>query len=131
MRQIQTYCFQWTCLEFMAPCNQSFIHLKFHLCLFLYQQHGDDMCSSRGLLIVWRCSAIAHSFNILIRSCLQSCFSSRLTLLKCRVDYRGMAESREDSRRLWQSSEQETWTMNLKQSRDRGADGEKRDLGGG
>jgi len=89
------------------------------------------MCSSRGLLIVWRCSAIAHSFSILIRSCLQSCFSSRLTLLKCRADYRGMAESSEDSRRLWQSTEQETWIMSLKQSRDRGADGEKRDLGGG
>lgn len=118
MRQIQMHCFQWTYLEFMAPCNQSFIHLKFHLCLFLYQQRWDDTCSSRGLLIVWRCSAVAHSFNILIRSCLQSCFSSRLTLLKRRADYRDMAESSDNSRRLWQSSEQETWTMSLKQSRD-------------
>lgn len=80
---------------------------------------------------------MAHSFNILIRSCLQSCFSSRLTLLKRRADYRDMAESSDNSRRLWQSSEQETWTMSLKQSRDgRGgaggarADGERRDLGG-
>lgn len=51
---------------------------------------------------------MAHGFNILIRSCLQSCFSSRLTLLKCRADYKGMAESNEDSRRLCKSSEQET-----------------------
>lgn len=40
--------FQWTRLEFMGPCDQSFIHLRFHLCLFSDQQRRDGTCSSRG-----------------------------------------------------------------------------------
>lgn len=125
LRQIERNCFQWSNLEFMAPCNQSFIHWRLHLCLLWCQQCWDDTCSSGGLLIVWRCSVVAHSFNILIQFLLAVMFcKQRLALLKCRADYRGMAGGTED----WQSSEQEAWTTSSKRSRNSGEDGERRDL---